>query len=70
MPAILVYVWLPLGDVAVMIFIGVSLVLASLRADAGCEVMSIPGLLLRRKTHLACILFTPIDWVEQKLIAR
>ncbi len=66
-PAIFTAVYVPLGNVAVTTFIGASLILASVRADAGCEVLSIPGLLFRRKTHLACILFTPIDWVEQKL---
>lgn len=69
-PAILVFVWLPRGDVAVASFIGLSLLLAGLGGDAGCEVMSIPGLLLRRKTHLACILFTPSDWLESKLSTR
>ncbi len=32
-------------------------------------VMAIPGLLLKKRTHLACLLFTPLDWVENKLFA-
>lgn len=67
LPAAVVFVVVPWGDVAVGIFIGISLLVASVRADAGCEVLSIPGLLFGRRTHLACILFTPIDWMESKL---
>ncbi|HEX9616207.1 MAG TPA: hypothetical protein VGA03_02240 [Anaerolineales bacterium] len=58
------------GQLATLIFVGLSLVIASLRADAGCEVMSIPGLLFGRRTRLACLLFSPIDWMEEKLFAR
>ena len=47
-------------------FLGISLVLTSLRADKGCEVMSIPGLIFKRYTHLACFFFSPIDWLEKK----
>jgi len=54
------------GQLGVLIFIGVSLVLAGIRADYGCEVLSIPGLFLGRNTHLACIVFSPIDWFESK----
>ena len=46
----------------------VVLVLAGLRSDAGCEVMAIPGLVLGRRTHLACIVFSPIDWLEEKVL--
>ncbi len=48
-------------------FLGISLVLTGLRADKGCEVMSIPGLIFNRHTHLACFFFSPIDWLEKKL---
>lgn len=46
-------------------FIAVSLITAALRADSGCEVMSIPAIVLGRHTHLACLLFSPIDWIEK-----
>ena len=36
-------------------------------ADKGCEVMSIPGLIFNRRTHLACFFFSPIDWLEKKI---
>lgn len=53
--------------VAGVLYIGVSLMLIAVRAEPGCEVMAIPSLLVRRPTHLACLLFTPLDWVEQKV---
>ncbi len=46
-------------------FLAVSLILAALRADSGCEVMSIPAVLSGKHTHLACLLFSPIDWFER-----
>lgn len=55
------------GQLGVMIFVGVSLILAGIRADYGCEVLSIPGLFLGRNSHLACIVFSPIDWMESKV---
>ena len=48
-------------------FIAVSLIMAGLRADSGCEVMSLPALFLGKHTHLACLLFSPIDWIEKRL---
>ncbi len=51
---------------AVVTYIGVSLVIDAIRRDAGCEVMAIPTLLLGQRTRLVCILFSPIDWVEQR----
>ena len=54
------------GLVGVMAYIGVSLLVAGWRADAGCEAMSIPGVLFGRRTHLVCILFSPLDWLEEK----
>ena len=48
-------------------FISVSLIIAAVRSDSGCEVMSIPAVFLRKHTHLCCIVFSPIDWVEKGL---
>jgi len=56
------------GQLAALTYLGVSLVLAGLRSDAGCEVMTIPGLILGKRTHLACIVFSPIDWLEEKVL--
>ena len=48
-------------------FLAISLILAAIRGDPGCEVMSIPAVLTGKHNHLACILFSPIDWCERKL---
>jgi len=53
--------------VACVAYGGVSMLLQTLRADAGCEVLSIPTALLRRRTRFAGILFAPIDLVEKHL---
>jgi hypothetical protein len=58
-----------LGQVGAASFLGISLLLAALRADPGCEVMSIPSLVFGRRTHLMCLLFSPLDWVEEKIVA-
>ena len=55
------------GAMAAMTFIGVSLVIDFIRNDSGCEVMAIPGLLSKNRTHLACVTLTPIDILETKL---
>jgi len=53
------------GQLGVLTFLGVSLLLAGVRGDSGCEVMTIPGLVFKQHTPLACIVFSPIDWWEQ-----
>jgi hypothetical protein len=58
-----------LGQVGAASFIGISLLLAAIRGDAGCEVMSIPSLVFGKRTHLMCLLFSPLDWVEEKIVA-
>jgi hypothetical protein len=51
-------------------FLAISLILAGLQGSKHCEVMSIPGLIFKRNTPLACLFFSPIDWVEQALARR
>ncbi len=58
------------GGTAAITFIGLSLLIDFVRADAGCEVMAFPGLLFGDRTHLACIALSPIDALEEKLSAR
>ncbi len=58
-----------IGQIASVGYVGTSVLIDSINGDAGCEVMAIPGLLLKKRTHLACLLFTPLDWVENKLFA-
>ena len=70
-PAALVYaLGGPVGRVASVAYVGVSLVLQALRSDGGCEVMSIPAIFFGTRTHLVCIAFSPIDWVEERLASR
>ena len=58
------------GGTAAITFVGLSLLVDFVRADAGCEVMAFPGLIFGNRTHLACITFSPIDALEEKLSAR
>ena len=67
-PVFLVFL---LGDVymvGVMAFIGLSLILIAALGHPGCEVLAFPALILGRRTHLACILFSPLDWIEGKVM--
>jgi hypothetical protein len=57
----------PVGRVAAVAYIGVSLSVQAIRGDGGCEVLAIPTLAFGRRTHLMCLLFSPIDWVEKHL---
>lgn len=57
-----------LGQVGALSFLGVSLLLAAIRADGGCEVMSLPALAFGKRTHLVCLLFSPLDCVEEKIV--
>ncbi len=47
-------------------------VVAGLTANPGCEITALPNLLLpaRRRLHCFCPLFTPLDWIEQRLRRR
>jgi hypothetical protein len=54
------------GRLAAVTFLGVSLVVAGVRATPGCEVMAIPGLLFGKHTELACLIFSPLDRLERK----
>lgn len=56
-----------IGQMGALSYVGGSLFIDSLNGDSGCEVMAIPGMVSGDRTHLACILFTPLDWVEQKV---
>ena len=58
------------GQLAAVTFLGISLVVAGVRAVAGCEVMAIPALLFGKHTELACLIFSPIDRLERKLRSK
>jgi hypothetical protein len=58
------------GQLAAVTFLGISLVVAGVRAAPGCEVMAIPGLLFGKHTELACLIFSPLDSLERKLRSK
>ena len=55
------------GQLAAGTFLGLSLLVAGMRGDAGCELMSIPGALFNKRCRLPCVVFSPVDWLERKL---
>ncbi len=67
-PVVLVFLMggLPVRH-GVVLFLGVSLLFTGIRGDGGCEVMTLPGMILGKRTHLVCIVLSPLDWVEEKL---
>ena len=67
--ALVVFTGPPWAQVGTILFIGVSLLLTAVIGDPGCEVMAIPGLFFRQRTHLACLTFTPLDWIEDKAMS-
>jgi hypothetical protein len=52
------------GASALLIFIGVSLLVATIRDDAGCEAVAIPNALTGRRDSTGCVLYAPIDAIE------
>ncbi len=58
-----------IGRMGSLSYIGGSFFIDSLNGDSGCEVMAVPGIICNERTHLVCIAFSPLDWLEQKLIA-
>jgi hypothetical protein len=58
------------GALASVTFLSLSLVVAGVRADPGCEVMSIPAIFLRKHTDVACLIFSPFDRLERTLRRR
>jgi hypothetical protein len=56
----------PVSDVALLSFVGVSMLVAALRGYAGCEVLAIPNAITGRRDQIGCVLYTPIDAAEAK----
>jgi hypothetical protein len=54
------------GQLAAVTFLGLSLVVAGVRAAPGCEAMAIPSLFFGKHTELACLIFSPLDRLERK----
>jgi hypothetical protein len=55
------------GELAVVTFLGISLLIAGWRADPDCELMAIPDLLFGKNVEMPCLIFSPLDWLERKL---
>jgi hypothetical protein len=54
------------GGTAAITFVAISMIVDFARADVGCEVMALPGLLLGNRTHLPCVALSPIDAWEKR----
>ncbi|MFQ5946747.1 MAG: hypothetical protein ACE5NC_10945 [Anaerolineae bacterium] len=71
LPAILVFFYGgAAGETSVPTFYGSSLLVAGVRAAPGCEVMCLPEIVCGKRTHLCCLLFSPIDWLEDQVWKR
>ena len=55
------------GQLAAATFLGISLVVAGVRAAPVCELMAIPDVFFGKHTDLACLIFSPLDRLERKL---
>ena len=55
------------GQLAAVTFLGVSLVVAGVRAHPGCELVAIPGAFFRNRAELPCLIFSPLDKLERQL---
>ena len=58
------------GQLAAVAFLGISLVVAGVRAVPGCGLMAIPDVFFRRDTELPCLVFSPLDRLERKLRSK
>jgi hypothetical protein len=66
-PVLLVYILSGApGKLGSVLFVGISLLFTAVRNDAGCEVMTLPGMVFGKRTHLVCVAFSPIDWAEER----
>jgi hypothetical protein len=54
------------GAVAIWIFIGLSVLIAAVRGDAGCEAVAIPNALARRTYPTGCVVYAAIDAAEAR----
>jgi hypothetical protein len=51
---------------AAFLFYGASMIAAAVLRAGGCEVTALSNALLRRDDQVGCVLFAPIDLVEQR----
>jgi hypothetical protein len=50
---------------AALIFYGASMLVAAARGYPGCEVLAVPNLILHRDDQVGCLIFSPVDRLEQ-----
>lgn len=55
------------GQLATVTFLGLSLIVAGVRAVPGCELTAIPGIVFRGHAELVCPIFSPVDRLERTL---
>jgi len=55
---------------AVLLYFGLSLVLSGVAKYGGCEVLAIPDIILGKRYNVACIMFSPIDWLENRIAKK
>jgi hypothetical protein len=55
---------------SVLIFYGVSMLLAAIRGYGGCEVLAISNWLLKRDDRIGCMLFSPFDYLDKIFFLR
>lgn len=51
---------------AALLFYGASMLVAAVRGYAGCEVLAISNWLLRRNDQIGCLVFGPVDAIEDR----
>jgi hypothetical protein len=51
----------PVDGGAIYLFVGLSMIVAAVRGDPGCEVLSISNAILRRHDAIWCPVFAPFD---------
>jgi len=54
------------GASAIWIFLGVSLLIAAVRGDAGCEAVAIPNAIAGRSDSTGCVIYSPLDAAEAR----
>ena len=52
---------------AAFVFYGASMLLATIRGYAGCEVLAVSNWLLHRDDQIGCLVLSPLDQLEQRL---
>ncbi len=53
--------------VAAVVYVGLTLVLLAAKGNTANEILFMPALLSGKATHLRCLIFAPIDLIEQNL---